>query len=103
MSFQDTRVFMEAVVLVLTENFPDLFTIERLKKKRKNRLYLDYVQHAPGKTIIAPYSCRATKDATVATPLYWEEVNEDLHPSMFTVHTVPQRLIDKGCPWNLST
>lgn len=103
MSFQDTRVFMEAVVLVLTENFPDLFTIERLKKKRKNRLYLDYVQHAPGKTIIAPYSCRATKDATVATPLYWEEVNKDLHPSMFTVHTVPQRLIDKGCPWNLST
>lgn len=103
MTFQETRVFMEAVSLVLTENFPDLFTVERLKKNRKNRLYLDYVQHAPGKTIIAPYSCRATKEATVATPLFWEEVNEKLNPKAFTVHTIPDRLIDKGCPWLQST
>lgn len=103
MSFQETRHFMEAVSLVLTENLPELFTIERFKKNRKNRLYLDYVQHAPGKTIIAPYSCRATNEATVATPLFWDEVNDSLNPKAFTIHTIPKRLIEKGCPWFRAT
>ncbi|WP_163536889.1 DNA ligase D [Gracilibacillus sp. YIM 98692] len=98
MSFQETREFMEAVAKVLVDKFPSSFTIERLKKNRGKRLYIDYVQHAQGKTIIAPYSPRATKEATVATPLYWEEVNENLNPKNYTIHNISQRLTEKGCP-----
>lgn len=99
MTFDETRVFMETVANVLVDNYPELFTIERLKKNRGNRLYIDYVQHAPGKTIIAPYSPRATNEATIATPLYWNEVNEQLNPKAFTIKTIPKRLIEMGCPW----
>ncbi|GEL77114.1 DNA ligase D [Tenuibacillus multivorans] len=99
MSFDDTREFMEAVANVLVEKYPDSFTIERLKKNRGNRLYVDYIQHAPGKTIVAPYSPRATKEATVATPLYWDEVNEQLDPRDFTIKNIPNRLKEKGCPF----
>lgn len=100
MSFEETRNFMKAVAEVLTEHYPEHFTTERLKKKRGNRLYIDYIQHAEGKTIIAPYSTRATKEATIATPLFWKEVNDQLNPRDFTIKTVPQRIIEKGCPFS---
>ncbi|MFC4404138.1 DNA ligase D [Gracilibacillus xinjiangensis] len=98
LSFNQTRELMEAIANVLVEKYPDSFTTERLIKNRGKRLYLDYVQHAPKKTIIAPYSTRATKEATVATPLFWEELDENLDPRIFTIDTVPERLMDKGCP-----
>ncbi|QGH35000.1 DNA ligase D [Gracilibacillus salitolerans] len=101
MTYNETRTLMEATAKVLVESDPEHFTIERLKKNRGNRLYIDYVQHAPGKTIIAPYSTRATDEATVATPLFWNEVNETLDPKKFTIHTVPTRVKEKGCPFNL--
>lgn len=100
MTYDETRVLMEATAKVLVDSDPDHFTIERLKKNRGKRLYIDYVQHAPGKTIIAPYSTRATDEATVATPLYWNEVTETLDPRKFTIHTIPTRIKEKGCPFN---
>ncbi|UOQ86070.1 DNA ligase D [Gracilibacillus salinarum] len=98
-TYQDTRELMEATANVLIQAYPDQFTSERLIKNRGNRLYIDYVQHAEGKTIIAPYSTRATKQATVATPLFWEEVNETLDPTSFTIRSVLKRIKDKGCPF----
>lgn len=98
MPFDETRIFMEAVANVLVSKYPKHFTIERLKKNRGHKLYIDYVQHARGKTIVAPYSPRATKEATVATPLYWSEVNDDLNPRNYTIFNVPERLETLGCP-----
>src|SRR5699024_6539764 len=77
-TWEETRLFTSFIAQFLVSQQPDLFTVERLKKKRKGKLYIDYVQHAEGKTIIAPYSVRGNRDATVATPLFWDEVNTDL-------------------------
>ena len=99
LSYEETRKITEALATLLIQEEPDLFTVERLKKNRGDRLYIDYVQHAEGKTIIAPYSPRATEEATVATPLYWDEVVEGLKPEMFTVKTIPSRIAEKGCPF----
>ncbi len=98
-SYDETREFMETVAKVLVQKYPDQFTIERMKKNRGERVYIDYIQHAEGKTIIAPYSPRGQGNATVATPLFWEEVNENLDPSEFTVFSVPERIRKKGCPF----
>ncbi|WP_194840916.1 DNA ligase D [Filobacillus milosensis] len=100
MTFDQTREFMEAVAHVLVDQYSDDFTIERLKKNRGKRLYIDYVQHAKGKTIVAPYSPRATEGATVATPLFWDEVNENLNPANFTINNVTQRIKQLGCPFS---
>ncbi|WP_216827797.1 DNA ligase D [Alkalihalobacterium elongatum] len=98
-SFEETRIFTSFVADFLVSTEPDLFTIERMKKNRGKRLYVDYIQHAEGKTIIAPYSARGRKEATVATPLFWEEVNEQLAPTHFTIDTIIKRLNKKGCPF----
>ncbi|MGO4373064.1 hypothetical protein AB4Z21_20335 [Paenibacillus sp. MCAF20] len=98
LTYEDTRVFTQFVAQYVTEKHATDFTTERLKKNRGNRLYVDYVQHAPGKTMVCPFSPRGSIQATVAAPLYWDEVNGRLNAEAFTLRTVLYRLADKACP-----
>jgi bifunctional non-homologous end joining protein LigD len=98
-TYEETRVFTKFVCHFLCEQEPQWFTTERLIKNRNNKLYLDYVQHKEGKTIIAPYSPRGTDQGLIATPLHWNEVNESLRPDQFTIHSVMDRLKKQGDPF----
>ncbi|WP_071461213.1 DNA ligase D [Bacillus massilinigeriensis] len=98
-SYEETRLFTAFVAQYLVSKDPDSFTVERLKKNRKNRLYVDYVQHAAGKTIICPYSPRGSDRANIAAPLYWDEVNETLSSDKYKLPTMMERLKKIGCPF----
>lgn len=98
-SYDDTRLFTSFIADYLVSREPDYFTIERMKKNRGNRLYVDYVQHSEGKTIIAPYSTRGTSHATVATPLYWDEVTEKLTIEQFQLPVIIKRIKKLGDPF----
>ncbi|WP_397539185.1 DNA ligase D [Rummeliibacillus pycnus] len=98
-SYEQTGLFTKFVCDFLIEQNPKWFTIERLKKNRHNKLYLDYVQHREGKTIISPYSPRGNDKGLVATPLYWEEVNDSLKPDVFTILAVEERIKKQGNPF----
>ncbi|MEJ8776733.1 DNA ligase D [Pseudogracilibacillus sp. ICA-222130] len=100
MTYEETALFTQAIAWTLENNYSDLFTTERLKKNRKGRLYIDYVQHGKNKTLIAPYSPRKTADATVATPLFWQEIREGLVPDQFTIENVVERIHLLGCPFD---
>ncbi|RHW32403.1 DNA ligase D [Lysinibacillus yapensis] len=95
-TFDETRIFTEFVCKFLVEQNPKWFTIERMKKNRNNKLYLDYVQHAHGKTIISPYSPRGNNHGLVATPLSWHEISQQLHPKLFTIPAVLERIKETG-------
>ena len=97
-SYEETRRFTYFIAEYLVAKEPDAFTTKRFKKERGQRLYVDYVQHAPGKTIIAPYSPRGNSGAWVAAPLYWDKVTAQLHPSKFTLKNMPSRL-QTADPW----
>lgn len=99
MTYAETGIFTEAIALTVVHAHPQMFTIERLKKHRNGRLYIDYLQHGKDKTIIAPYSPRKTSLATVATPLFWEEVKLGLDPTTFTIKNVVERVQLYGCPF----
>ncbi|MDI2589008.1 DNA ligase D [Psychrobacillus sp. NEAU-3TGS] len=98
-SYEDTGVFTKFVCNFLVQQYPKWFTMERLKKNRGHKLYLDYIQHKEGKTIIAPYSPRGNELGLIATPLNWEEVNDALNPSSFTIPAVLERLQKQGDPF----
>ncbi len=98
-SYDDTRLFTSFIADYLISKDPDSFTIERLKKNRGNRLYVDYVQHGEGKTIIAPYSLRGSGPATVATPLYWHEVTDKLTAEAFSITNTIERIRKVGDPF----
>lgn len=98
-TYEDTRKFTEFIAHYLITKDPKNFTIERLKKNRGNKLYVDYIQHAEGKTIISPYSARGNEDGLIATPLFWEEVTESLSPEQFPLPTIVDRLKKHGDPF----
>ena len=98
-SYEDTRLFTSFIAHYLVSKDADSFTIERLKKNRGNRLYVDYIQHAEGKTIVSPYSVRGKSHAGVATPLFWDEVSEDLKLEDFQLDRIIRRVQKQGCPF----
>ncbi|MBY0121308.1 DNA ligase D [Bacillus sp. S/N-304-OC-R1] len=99
-SYEDTRLFTGFIAEYLISKDPNSFTVERMKKNRGNRLYVDYIQHAEGKTIISPYSPRGTKEATVAAPLFWEEVKDGLKVEDFQIPTMIKRIHQFGDPFS---
>ncbi|MGM8211469.1 DNA ligase D [Virgibacillus sp. W0430] len=99
MTYNETALLTEAIAKTIEAENPLHFTTERLKKNRGGRLYIDYVQHGKDKTIIAPYSPRLTESATIATPLFWDELNSDLSPTMFSVNNITHRIQTVGCPF----
>ncbi len=91
-SFDELRKIGHFVGRYVTEKRPDLFTLERLKKHRGNKIYFDYLQHYGGKTLAAPYTPRARPLATVSTPLLWEEVTRNVSPADYHLLNIEERL-----------
>ncbi len=98
-SYEETRMFGDFIADYLMSKKPQSFTTERLKKNRNGRLYLDIVQHAPGKTIVSPYTVRGNEEGLVAAPLYWEEITPSLRPEQFPIQSMIARIKSKGCPF----
>jgi DNA ligase D len=83
----------------LERRMPDAVTTAWWKEERGERVFVDFNQAARDRTIAAAYSARARPDATVSTPLAWDEVAPGLDSTAFTVRTVPARLAERGDPW----
>lgn len=90
------RDFAQVIASLVQELVPDFTTLERSLKKRGPNIYIDYLQNRPGQTLSSAYSVRPVPGACVSTPLEWKEVNQQLHPSQFTIKNILQRLQKKG-------
>src|SRR5450755_916104 len=77
---------------------PDLITAAWWKEERGQRVFIDYNQNAPHKTVFGAWSVRARAGAQVSTPLAWAEL-DDIHPDQFTIASLPARLEAVGDPW----
>lgn len=83
------------IAAAVTRQVPTM-TVERSLAKRRGRLYLDCMQNAYGKTMVAPYSLRGIDGAPVSAPLKWEEVTKKLDPLKFNIRTMPERYAKVG-------
>ncbi len=77
---------------------PDILTAAWWKEERGKRIFVDFNQNAPHKTVFGAWSVRARKGAQVSTPLAWEEL-DDVHPDELTLANVRERLERDGDPW----
>jgi len=70
------------------------------QKKRKGRLFLDYLRNSYGQTSVAPYSIRIIEGATIATPLSWEELKgKDINSRTYNIKNIFRRMGQKEDPW----
>ncbi|MFH0914379.1 MAG: hypothetical protein V1849_03715 [Chloroflexota bacterium] len=91
-------VLPETISRYLFEQHPREVTLEWAVEKRTGKVFLDYNQNVRGKTLACAYSPRPSPEATVSTPVRWEEVGE-VYPTDFTILNVPQRLAQVGDLW----
>ncbi|MBO9153040.1 DNA ligase D [Chitinophaga sp. GCM10012297] len=97
--YETCRLFAEYIAQTANEQLPEITSIIRAKAKRKNKVYIDFLQNAWGQTIASPYSARPQPGATVATPLQWKEVNAKLDIKDFHIGNTLKRLEKQGDLW----
>jgi bifunctional non-homologous end joining protein LigD len=93
--FDQTRNFAHAVGALLAKDSP-LIVAELTQTNDPGKVFIDYLQNAAWKTMIAPYSLRPTGSATVSMPVAWNDLAGGIVPGDFTIRTV---LAGREDPW----
>lgn len=86
--YEEAREWAMHVAKDVVVSLPKLATVERLKAKRGDRVYIDVIQNARGHHVVPPYTLRATPKATVSMPLEWDELTWRLDPESFNIRSV---------------
>lgn len=96
-SYQEIADVAERIAKQIVKQNPEMTTtIRGLSGRKPNQVYIDHLQNAQGKTIVAPYSVRERAGATVSAPLEWKEVRGNVTPADFTIKSMPKRIQSKG-------
>ncbi len=96
-SYEEGRNFAKLIALRVQQQLPSFTTLERsLAKRKKNQIYLDYLQNSEGQTLASAYSARPKPGATVSAPLEWKEVKPGLSLGDFTIKSIVKRVKKKG-------
>jgi bifunctional non-homologous end joining protein LigD len=66
--------YAKALAQQLSAETPERVVWRMEKVLRPGKVLIDWSQNNPAKTTVAPYSLRARPDATVSTPIGWDEV-----------------------------
>lgn len=94
----EVRAAAVAAARELERRRPELITSAWWKEERGRRVFVDYNQNAPHKTVFGAWSVRARPGAQVSAPVTWDEI-EAIHPDELTIASVPERLAAQGDPW----
>lgn len=94
----DVRHAAVAVARELERRQPKLITGAWWKEERGRRVFIDFNQNAPHKTVFSAWSVRARPGAQVSTPFSWDELDE-INPDALTIASVPPRVAVESDPW----
>jgi DNA ligase D len=94
--FPEVRRAALAFAREVERRAPDDVTTTWWRKDRDPaKLFVDYNQNTRDHTIASAYSVRGVPEATVSTPITWDEV-DDVEPRECTIATVPARFARLG-------
>jgi bifunctional non-homologous end joining protein LigD len=95
-SYEQSKQLAEIIAILIHNELPKFTSIERNPLKRKDKIYLDFLQNRSIQTICAPYSLRPKPGATVSAPLHWQEVKKGLQMKQFTIKNMNDRVKSEG-------
>ena len=98
LSWEQAKMFAEAVCGQMANTRPDLYLTKMTKKIRTGRIFLDYLRNDRLATAVAPLSPRARPGAPVSMPLTWAQVRRGVEPMRYTIHSAP-KLMQKSQAW----
>jgi len=86
-TFRQTRDFVHQIGKMLTKE-SEMVVSELPRSRDAGTIFIDYLQNSHGRTMVCPYSLRATSKATVSTPIDWKDVKKGLNPAEFNILNV---------------
>lgn len=87
-----------AVARELERRREDIITAQWWKEDRGERVFIDFNQNAPHKTVFGAWCVRSRTGAQVSTPIEWDDIDL-IHPDDLTVASLPDRIAERGDPW----
>jgi DNA ligase D len=96
----EVRAGAIALARELERRQPKLITAQWWKEERGQRVFVDFNQNAPHKTVFGAWFARPRVGGQVSTPLSWDEV-DTVEPEELTIRTVPELVQRRGDPWAL--
>ena len=94
----EVRAAAVALARELARRNPELITDAWWKEERGERIFIDFNQNSPHKTVFGAWCVRARPGAQVSTPFAWDELDTIDNEAM-TMATVPDRVAANGDPW----
>ncbi|MEU0470875.1 non-homologous end-joining DNA ligase [Amycolatopsis sp. NPDC006131] len=92
------RAAAVALARELERRHPDLITAQWWKEERGARVFVDFNQNAPHKTVFGAWCVRPRPGGQVSTPISWDELST-VEPGELTLSTVPDLVARRGDPW----
>lgn len=100
-AYSQAAQLAERIAERVVEADPKRATIERsIRNRPKGSIYVDAMQNAEGKSVVAAYSVRERENGTVSAPLDWRELRTSLRIDSFTIATTTLRLRKLGDLWS---
>ena len=96
-TWKEARTIAKNIAKLMEAKWPDKYTSNMKKEKRKGKIFIDWVRNTKGATSVAPYSLRIRKKLTVSMPISWSELDK-IKPDEITIAEALKRLKRKD-PW----
>lgn len=93
--WETVRGFAKKVAEAMEEKWPDRYTANVRKVKRKGKIFIDWIRNTRGATSAAPYSLRARAVPAVSCPISWDEMDR-VAPQDITIQNIFRR---RKNPW----
>ena len=98
--WDEAKEFTKSIADAMANDRPDRYLAIMTKAARRGRIFVDYLRNARGATAVGPYSPRALPQASVSTPLDWDELSDRIRADHFKIDNLRQRLNGlKRDPW----
>jgi bifunctional non-homologous end joining protein LigD len=99
-TYEGAAEFSRLLATEVAGRAPLIATVERtIAKRKKDQVYVDWMQNARGKSLASVFTARAKPKATVSMPLSWKQIERGVKISDFTVRNVPALLQKNGDAW----
>lgn len=99
-TFEQARLFVQAISAIVSKKNPGTLTSERTVRKRaKGSIYVDAHQNSRGQSLACAYSVRAFPHAPVSAPVRLSDLKQDLQPEKWNLKTIRHRVKSVGDLW----
>lgn len=94
-SWKELEIVAKNISELMVEKWPDKYTTNMRKEKRKNKIFIDYFRNKRGATSVCPYSIRLRENAPISAPIPWNSLNR-IKPQDITINNIDKYLTKKN-------